>query len=150
MIISKAIMDDACMLAENNLLLAIESEGEPLEYDTVLDGVRAVLDDETKGFYLIARENDAIIGQLMITYEWSDWRNECIWWVQSVYVSKDHRKSGVFSKLVEDVRKRARKADVSRLRLYVHITNTLAIDVYRHTSWDEGHYLLFETSVKQS
>jgi ribosomal protein S18 acetylase RimI-like enzyme len=148
MIISKATLEDAETIAEHNLLLAIESEGEHIDFDTVLAGVRSVLHDESKGFYLVAKEQDQIIGQLMITYEWSDWRNETIWWVQSVYVSTKHRQESVFTSLMEEVQRRARQSQVSRLRLYVHHDNTNAINVYQHMQWHSGTYHLFEKNIK--
>jgi GNAT superfamily N-acetyltransferase len=148
MIISKATAKDAETIAEHNRFLAVESEGEEIDPDTVHDGVRSVLSDETKGFYLVAKEQDQIIGQLMITYEWSDWRNETIWWVQSVYVVTPYRQKGVFSQLMEDLRQRAIKANVSRLRLYVHHDNNTAIKVYKSMHWKSGTYQLFEKDLQ--
>jgi GNAT superfamily N-acetyltransferase len=148
MIISRATTEDAAKIAENNILLAKESEGEQLDQKTVLAGVQTVLEDEGKGFYLVAKERNVIIGQLMITYEWSDWRNQSIWWVQSVYVSKNHRKSSVFTTLLKEVKKQAIQHKVSLLRLYVHESNTQAITVYQHTQWKKPSYQLFEKEIK--
>ena len=148
MIISKATVEDALHIVQNNMFLAEESEGEHLVYDTVLKGVHGVLTDDHKGFYLVAKAQNDIIGQLMITFEWSDWRNENIWWVQSVYVSKDHRHTGVFTKLLQEVKQRALKQNVSLLRLYVHTQNTHAIRVYHQSKWQEKTYQFFEKQVK--
>lgn len=148
MIISKATVEDARLIAQNNMFLAKESEGERLDYDTVLYGAYELLKDEQKGFYLVAKEKNEIVGQLMITFEWSDWRNQNIWWVQSVYVSKDHRQKGVFANLLQDVKKRALKQNVSLLRLYVHTNNTQAITVYEHSNWQKKSYQFFEKHIK--
>jgi len=84
--IRNATLEDAEPIARFNVLLAMESENEELEYPTVLKGVRTLLLDERKGFYLVAVDRDMLVGQSMVTFEWSDWRNRNVWWLQSVYV----------------------------------------------------------------
>ena len=148
MIILKATVEDARLIAQNNMCLAKESEGERLDYDTALYGANELLKDEQKGFYLVAKVKIEIIGQLMITYEWSDWRNQNIWWVQSVYVSKDHRQKGVFASLLQEVKKRALKQKVSLLRLYVHKNNNQAITVYEHSNWQKKSYQYYSLQVR--
>ena len=139
---------DAKSIIENNILLAKESENETLNPPTVKKGVKALLCHPEKGFYLVVEEKSCIIGQLMITYEWSDWRNTAIWWIQSVYVKKKHRKKGVFSILFQEIRKQAKKQHIPLLRLYVHKTNINAQNVYEKRNMIKGNYLLFEIPVE--
>ena len=147
MIVRKAVLSDAEQIAKNNVLMAEESENEMLSFDTVLRGVKGLLSDESKGFYLVAVEKDVIVGQLMITFEWSDWRNQNIWWVQSVFVQKTHRKQGVFSTLLHEIKKCAEMNTVSILRLYVFDQNHPAIEIYEKQGWKRQHYLLFQINV---
>ncbi|MGQ9582232.1 MAG: GNAT family N-acetyltransferase [Thermoplasmatota archaeon] len=128
--IRKAAPGDAGTIARFNLALAKETESEELDYRTVLKGVKALLADESKGFYIVAEERDAIIGQLMVTHEWSDWRNGDIWWLQSLYVDRAWRRRGVFRHLFRELRRRAAKEGVRLIRLYVHEANLRAHKVY--------------------
>jgi GNAT superfamily N-acetyltransferase len=145
--IRTALKKDAEALAINNVLLAEETEHKTLQKDTVLAGVTALLADPSKGFYLVAEDEGVIIGQTMITVEWSDWRNKPIWWVQSVYVSKEWRHTGVFTRLLYEVQQRAVKKNVAFLRLYVHTSNLSAIEVYKKTGWHAEPYLLYSQSL---
>ena len=140
--VRSAKTSDAKVLAYNNILLAAESEDMKLEHGTVLKGVKAILSDKQKGFYIVAEEKGKVLGQLMITFEWSDWRNCMIWWLQSVYVEPCSRKNGVFKALLKDVRKRARKAKVMDLRLYVHTSNKKAMAAYEGTGFSQKPYLV--------
>jgi GNAT superfamily N-acetyltransferase len=101
-------IDSEHAIAHNNMLLARESENMALNPATALAGVQAILTDPSKGFYLVAEERHTIIGQLMITYEWSDWNNTMMWWIQSVYTKREWRKHGVFMKLLNEIQQRAR------------------------------------------
>ncbi len=145
--VRKACLNDAETIAHQNLLLADESERQMLSTDTVLQGVRSLLSDETKGFYLLAEEKNIIIGQLMITYEWSDWRNKMIWWVQSVYVHKKHRKKGVFTRLIKELKTQAKKENIDILRLYVFNENHQAITAYQKKNWHKKPYSIFQKEV---
>jgi len=145
--VRKAVLSDAEVIAENNVLLARESEGEQLSFDMVLDGVKSVLLDDNKGFYLVAEQKNSIVGQLMITFEWSDWRNQMIWWLQSVYVKKPYRDSGVFTCLLQEIKKQAKHQNVSILRLYVFNQNEEAIKVYRKQGWKKGLYMVFQKDI---
>ncbi len=106
MLIRKANLGDLEEIVDFNLKLAQETENEKLNRNIVRNGVQAVLNDNQKGFYLVA-ENKAdekeLVGQLMITFEWSDWRNKCFWWIQSVYVDERYRNQEVFSSLYREV-----------------------------------------------
>jgi GNAT superfamily N-acetyltransferase len=145
--IRNASLEDAEPIARFNMLLARESENEELEFRTVLKGVRTLLLDERKGFYLVALEKGVIVGQVMITYEWSDWRNRNVWWLQSVFVDKAWRRKGVFKELFEEVWLRAAKEGVGLLRLYVHGANRKAIDVYRRMGMDKTPYSVRQMSI---
>jgi GNAT superfamily N-acetyltransferase len=147
MLVRDATLKDAAVIAKNNVLLAKESEGETLDRRTALSGAKALLSDEGKGFYIVAEEDGLIIGQTMITFEWSDWRDRPIWWLQSVYVDPSWRKKGVFKKLFDEVKRRAKKARVGLLRLYVHTSNKKAIDVYTKIGLSEEHYRIYGTKM---
>ncbi|MFO8078046.1 MAG: GNAT family N-acetyltransferase [Thermoplasmatota archaeon] len=147
MIVRKAELKDAEQIAKNNVLMAKESENQILSSDTVLKGVKAMLSDETKGFYLVAVEKDVILGQLMITFEWSDWRNQTIWWVQSVYIKEEYRKKGIFTQLLKEIKKIAEQNDISLFRLYVFNQNDKAIEVYKKLGWEKEPYLFFQKNI---
>lgn len=144
MYIRKAILSDLSILVENNIKLAKESESIVLNRSTVESSVKHLLQDPEKGFYLIAEEQNEIIGQLMITFEWSDWRDTTIWWIQSVYIKKTKRKQGVFKQLLKELKKLAVSENISLFRLYVHESNTNAIAVYERLGMKEKSYKIFE------
>jgi GNAT superfamily N-acetyltransferase len=141
--VRSAKISDAKVLTRNNILLAAESEDMKLEQGTVLKGVKALLSDKQKGFYIVAVEKGKVLGQLMITFEWSDWRGRMIWWLQSVYVEPGSRKKGIFKALLKEVKKRARKAKVMDLRLYVHTSNRKAMAAYKGTGFSQKPYLVY-------
>ncbi len=144
-----ATIEDAETITEQNIALAKESEKVILTPETVRLGVQALLSDEKKGFYLVAEENGRIIGQLMITREWSDWRNKQIWWVQSVYIKKDWRKKGVFTKLLTYVQQKSHEEGVAFLRLYAHKNNQSALQVYEKIGWKQDPYVIYHLSIKK-
>jgi len=134
-----------------NRELAWESEGRKLD-DTVLRvGVAALLADPNKGIYFVAEHHGQVVGQLLITYEWSDWRNGWFWWLQSVYVHPDHRQRGVFRKLVNHVLELARTGNrqVVGLRLYVESSNYLAQEVYHRLGFQPTGYKVLEWIPEQ-
>jgi GNAT superfamily N-acetyltransferase len=123
---------DVDRITDFNLRLAAESEGIALDRHRVRPGVAAVFEHPDRGFYLIAEEAAGVVGQLQITREWSDWRNAFFWWMQSVYVIPDRRRSGVLRALTAQVIDLARRAgDVCGLRLYAHRANAGALQAYR-------------------
>jgi len=148
MLIRKANLGDLEEIVDFNLKLAQETENEKLNRNIVRNGVQAVLNDNQKGFYLVA-ENKAdekeLVGQLMITFEWSDWRNKCFWWIQSVYVDERYRNQEVFSSLYREVIKTAKsRKDISRLRLYVEKHNVKAKQVYESLGLKKTQYEVYE------
>ena len=119
--IRQAQIADAPVVADLNLRLARETEDLHLDPDTVIQGVAAVLRDESKGLYYVAEVDGTIAGQVMITYEWSDWRNGNLWWLQSVYVKHEFRQVGIFRALFSHLQTMARQTpEVRGLRLYMH------------------------------
>jgi GNAT superfamily N-acetyltransferase len=140
---------DANVLAEFNALMARETEGKKLDTAVVARGVARVFDDPAKGFYLVAEAGGEVVGQLMVTYEWSDWRDGWFWWVQSVYVRRDHRRRGVFRSLFDEVVRLARAAgDVVGLRLYVERDNARAGATYERLGMTDAGYLVREMMIK--
>ncbi len=145
--IRTAKIGDAEAITAQNISLAKESENIILKPETVLAGVKTLLFDKKKGFYLVAEENDTIVGQLMITVEWSDWRNKPIWWVQSVYVQKEWRKRGVFTQLLDYIQQKAHKQGVAFLRLYAHKNNRSALQVYEKIGWKQEPHIVYHLSL---
>jgi len=145
--VRRAVLKDAKTIRDNNIKMALESEDVHLSEKIALDAVHSLISDETKGFYLVAEEQNQIIGQLMITYEWSDWRNSMIWWIQSAYVHPSHRKKGVFKQLYETVNTLAKESNVNIIRLYVHTENTSAIKVYNTLGMKQKSYIIFQSPV---
>ncbi len=140
--------DDAEQITKNNVLLAKESENLTIEYKTAFEGVTAVSSDRKKGFYLVAEEKNNIIGQIMITFEWSDWHNKNIWWLQSVYVHKSWRRKGVFTQLFKAIKKTARKNNIEVLRLYVYNDNVKAKETYIASEMQEKPYSIYQISLE--
>lgn len=146
--IRQAKPSDATVIAEFNLLLAKETEGLHLEPARVQAGVAALLADRSKGIYYVAEENGVVAGQLMITYEWSDWRNGNIWWIQSVYVRDGFRRRGVFRQLFKYLEELARgSSEVCGLRLYMHAENHTARRSYEKLGMRRTHYEVFELEL---
>jgi ribosomal protein S18 acetylase RimI-like enzyme len=144
-IIRHADLDDADSIIEFNCALALETEGINLVLDVVSEGVKKLLQDQSLGFYLVAQKNEEIIGCLMITSEWSDWRNSVFWWIQSVYVRPDSRKQGVYRSLYQFVQNIVNKnSDVAGFRLYVEKENFKAQNTYTSLGMAETQYLMFE------
>ncbi len=143
--IRRAAPADAAFIAESNAALALESEGRTLDDAQLRPGVAAILADESLGFYLIAEINGQPAGQLMITYEWSDWRNGTFWWIQSVYVRPQHRRRGVYRALHRHAAAAAQATgSVCGLRLYVEQDNTTAQQVYAQMGMTQTRYYMYE------
>ena len=137
---------DGAVVAQFNSRMAEETEGRTLDPDLIGPGVAALLADASKGRYWVAECDGEVIGQLMVTYEWSDWRNGNLWWIQSVYVHPDYRRNGVFSALYRHVESLARaEPGVCGLRLYVDRNNKRAQQVYDQLGMVEPGYLIMES-----
>jgi GNAT superfamily N-acetyltransferase len=143
--IRDAELDDLAIIVEFNRLLALESESKTLDVAILTQGVRSLLADLSKGQYFLARHGDRIVGQLMLTYEWSDWRNGMIWWIQSVYVHPDFRRRGIYKALHEHVVRCAKdRGDVVGLRLYVEEQNHAGQATYLHVGMQPAGYRVLE------
>lgn len=139
---------DAGALVDFNAAMALETEGKQLDLNTLRKGVKAVLDDEQKGFYVVADDGGAIVGGLLVTFEWSDWRSKWFWWIQSVYIVPEYRRKHIYSALYEFVKhEAARKGDVCGFRLYVEAENLNAQKVYERLGMEKSYYLMYEEST---
>ncbi|MBC8139088.1 MAG: GNAT family N-acetyltransferase [Fibrella sp.] len=128
--------------------MAWETEHRELVPDTIRDGIQSFLARPDYGFYLVAEIESRVAGCLMVTFEWSDWRNGLFWWIQSVYVDPDFRRRGVFKTLYQTVERRARESDgVCGLRLYVEQENVTAQETYRAMGMGKTPYRIFETTI---
>ena len=134
-------------IARFQVAMAMESEGIALDEERVCRGVRAVLDDEAKGQYVIALLGGKVVGCLMITREWSDWNSCWYWWIQSVYVLPEYRGRGIYKAMYGNVLEQAKSAGVSQIRLYVDKSNTTAQAVYQKLGMEECHYCLYEKDI---
>ncbi len=144
--IREALESDAGQIAEFNSRLAAETEGMQLRPNVVGPGVEAMLADPSKGRYWVAESGGRIVGQIMVTYEWSDWRNGMIWWIQSVYVHGEYRRSGVFSALYRHVESLARKdPGVCGIRLYVERENSRARQAYASLGMARTDYRVMQS-----
>jgi GNAT superfamily N-acetyltransferase len=136
---------DAQFITDCNARLALETEGRQLDLNRLTNGVHAALNDPAKGIYFIAECLGAPAGQLLITCEWSDWRNGNFWWIQSVYVTEKFRGNGIFRALFEHVRDLARsRKDVCGLRLYMENGNARARQAYERIGMKPCRYEMFE------
>ena len=143
--IRRATPADAPILIEYNRRLAEESEGKALDLDVLGKGVAAALADPNKGPYYVAEEGGEVVGEMQITFEWSDWRNGWLWWIQGVYVRADARRRGVFRALYELVWEAARQdPEVVGLRLYVERENLAAQQTYLRMGMEWTNYLMLE------
>ncbi|MEE8486613.1 MAG: GNAT family N-acetyltransferase [Gemmatimonadota bacterium] len=127
-----------------NQALARETEGRVLDRATLKAGVARMLSDPARGRYFVAEDEGEIVGQLAVTVEWSDWRNAEIWWIQSVYIARNHRRRGIYGQLHLTVRDMARAARVAGLRLYVEQDNQGARTTYESLDMRPSSYVLYE------
>jgi len=140
-----ATLADVKFLVEGNARMALETENLTLDRQRLRTGVEAVFADAERGFYLIAEVDGEPAGQMMITYEWSDWRNAVFWWIQSVYTVPKMRGRGVFKALYAAVEEMAeQRGGVCGLRLYVEAHNEAAQATYRRCGMSETVYRMFE------
>lgn len=136
---------DVTALVEFNVAMARETENKVLSRNIVSTGVVTALQDSTHGFYVVAEKAGTIAGSLLVTKEWSDWRDGEFWWIQSVYVKPQYRRQGVYRRLYEFVREEARaKGNVCGFRLYVERDNQVAQQTYRNLGMRETVYRLYE------
>ena len=143
--IRRATRRDAHSLAAFNSAMALETEGKVLLPRVIGAGVRGLLRRPGSGFYTVAEVDGEVVAALMITKEWSDWRNGDFWWIQSVYVRPEYRRQGVYRRLYAHLRKRAAKAGaVCGFRLYVERNNRRAQATYDAAGMERTHYVIYE------
>jgi len=144
-IIRQANEKDSVRVVEFQLAMAWETEQLQLHEPTVIKGVAAVFADSAKGIYYVAELNGKVVGSLLTTFEWSDWRNGTVLWIQSVYVLPEFRKRSIFSHLYKHIQELvSTNPDLRGIRLYADKTNTQAHKVYEHLGMTAEHYQMFE------
>jgi GNAT superfamily N-acetyltransferase len=136
--------EDLADLVRFNVQLAEETEALRLDAETVTRGIRALLEKRAPGSYWVAELDGRVVGQLLVTFEWSDWRNRMVWWIQSVYVVPNARRFGVLRTLYNVVRREALREGAAGLRLYVDTSNVAAQTVYGALGMNGEHYRVFE------
>jgi GNAT superfamily N-acetyltransferase len=143
--VRRASIADLDTVTAFNQAMALETEGKSLDSNTLEGGVRSALENAALGFYLLAERAGQVVGQLLITTEWSDWRNGYFWWIQSVYVDQNHRRQGVYRTLYQHVVAEAQKANnVCGIRLYVERDNSIAKETYNNLGMTHSHYDMYE------
>lgn len=148
--IRPASIDDWPIIVDFNCRLAAETEGKELDRAHVEPGVKAVLNDPRKGRYFVACIDGRVVGQLLHTFEWSDWRNGDIWWLQSVYVHPDFRRAGVFRALFDYLcQEAAADPGVVGLRLYVEAHNSRAQQTYQKLDLANAGYVVMEQMLRK-
>ena len=142
--IREANSNDLSILVNNNQALAQETESLELNKNILRDGIEQAL-KRRECHYFVAMMDENVVGQSMITYEWSDWRNGLIWWIQSVYVLPRYRKQGVFRSLFLHIESLARSnPQVKAIRLYVMNNNNTGQRTYKNLGMDDSGYIVFE------
>ena len=146
-----AIPSDLDAIVRGNARMAAETENKILADEVLRAGVETALGDAGHGRYWVAEVDDRVVGQIMVTYEWSDWRNGVMWWIQSVYVAEDYRRKGVFSTLYRHVESMAKASgNCAGLRLYVERENTRAQATYDALGMVDAGYTIMETDFSKS
>ena len=145
MIIRRALLQDAAELVKFNISMARETEGIELVPEVISAGVKAMIEDPQMGFYLVVELDNCIQASLMVTTEWSDWRNGVFWWIQSVYVRPEYRRQGLYRELYQRVKELAEQEPaVCGFRLYVEHWNAVAQKTYASLGMTETGYKMFE------
>jgi ribosomal protein S18 acetylase RimI-like enzyme len=141
---------DADALAKSNIAMAWETEQKRLSPPTVADGVKSLLSNPRYGFYVVGEIDGEIVGSLMVTYEWSDWRDALFWWIQSVYIKPEFRNQGVYRRLYEYVKEKAsQETNICGLRLYVERDNIRAQKTYERVGMSRTPYMMYEESFEE-
>ncbi|MQF65416.1 GNAT family N-acetyltransferase [SAR202 cluster bacterium AC-409-J13_OGT_754m] len=145
MVIRTAHSDECEVLVEFQQAMAQETEGKTLDANLLRQGINAVFKCPSKGFYIVAEIQGKVVGSLLITYEWSDWRNSNIWWIQSVFVSSTWRRRGVYKALYSHIYQQASTDDkIGGIRLYVDRDNHIAQQTYSNLGMTKSHYEMYE------
>ena len=142
--IRKAKKTDAEQIIAFQLAMARETEELELNKKVLSEGVKRVFDQPSKGQYFVAESGGSVVASLLITYEWSDWRNADVWWFQSVYVIAEFRRKGIFRMMYNHVKDEARQNGIAGLRLYVESNNLPARKTYEAMGMSSEHYTMYE------
>jgi GNAT superfamily N-acetyltransferase len=142
--IRKANQSDAQTIIDFQQKMAWETEEMKLTPHIISKGVNGVFEDPSRGQYYVAEKNNSVIASLLITYEWSDWRNSNVWWFQSVYVLPEYRRSGVFRNMYAFIKREAQNNNIAGLRLYVESNNVRARKTYEVLGMTSDHYTMYE------
>ena len=142
--IRRATYDDIQSLVSFNQQMAWETEQKQLAEEILSKGVSAVVDSDDKGFYLVAEAGGQVVASLMVTFEWSDWRNGFFWWIQSVYVVPGFRRQGLYQRLYTTVQELGAKAGAIGYRLYVEKENQVAQKTYQSLGMKACDYDMYE------
>lgn len=147
--VREAVLADIPDIVDFQIDMAFETENLALEKEVVIQGVKAVFNDSGKGSYYVAESAGIVIGSLLTTYEWSDWRNGQVLWIQSVFVKKDFRGKGAFSLLYKYIKAKVQneKNGYRGIRLYVDKTNKSAQSVYEKLGMENHHYDTYEWMI---
>jgi GNAT superfamily N-acetyltransferase len=149
--VREAVCDEFILISRFQEYMAMETENLKLDRDTVQNGVKAVFDDPSKGCYYVAELDGKVAGSLLTTWEWSDWRNCRIIWIQSLYVLPDYRNKGIFRQLYLFIKQMVEEnPNIGGIRLYVDKTNFKAAEIYLRAGMNGDHYQLFEWINKPS
>lgn len=137
--------DDLAIIVAFNRAMAAETEDVVLNIETLEAGVNNLFEDQKLGFYIVGEINSQVRSCLMITYEWSDWRNGLFWWIQSVYVDPGFRKKGLYKEMYKFIKTKVdQDKSIAGIRLYVDENNSVAKHVYNHLGMNKSNYELFE------
>jgi GNAT superfamily N-acetyltransferase len=142
--IRKAISEDSAVIIDFQQKMAWETEKMALIPEKIFRGVNAVLTDPGRGQYWVAEMKGTVVASLLITYEWSDWRNANVWWLQSVYVLPEFRRTGIFKSMYQHIKNEAETHDIAGLRLYVETKNLRAQNTYESLGMNCLHYKMYE------
>jgi GNAT superfamily N-acetyltransferase len=146
--IRKATPEDVPVITDFQQKMAWETEQMTLVPDIISRGVKAVFSEHSHGQYWVAEENGIVVASLLITYEWSDWRNTNVWWFQSVYVLPEFRRTGIFRSMYQYIKDEADKEGIGGLRLYVETNNSKAQQAYEALGMTGLHYRMYEWMKK--
>ncbi|MQF82568.1 GNAT family N-acetyltransferase [SAR202 cluster bacterium AD-802-E10_MRT_200m] len=145
-IVREGVRQDTDEIVKFQQGMALETEGKVLDETVLKKGITAIFNSSDKGFYVVAEIDSHVVGSLLITYEWSDWRNATYWWIQSVFVDQNWRRKGVYRSLHNYVLRAAdSRKDICGIRLYVERTNAIAQQTYKKLGMVHSHYDLYET-----
>lgn len=143
-LIRKALFTDAPAIIDFQIKMAWETEKMKLLPETITKGAYAVFQESSRGQYYVAEEEGKVVASLLITFEWSDWRNCNVWWFQSVYVLPDFRRKGIFRKMYSFIKQLAEEQGIAGLRLYVETKNSSARKTYEALGMSSEHYSFYE------